>query len=389
MIRLNLLIMACLAGFLVLTPLGVHAQGLTEQRFARLARGINISHWFAQVYDKKGYTPEHFWSYVNDADFDLIQSLGFTHVRLSVEPKPLLDWDNPGELNADYLVDLDKAIDALLARNLAVIVDIHPHPDFNKKLANDPAHADAFVHFWSNLAEHLSQRDPEMVFLEVLNEPIMAGDKWLPLQERAVKAIRAAAPQHTIIANPPLWSGLNDLLKMTPLEDDNIVYNFHFYDPGLFTHQGANWGWVTWAHSAGTPYPITPESIADVLPRIEHEQTRKELEHAARQRWDAARIDAEIGRAAQWAAKHGVRLTCNEFGVYRQHADLDQRAQWLSDVVRACEKYNIGWAMWDYQGGFALVQRVDGMPVADRQTVEALGLKPAQGNTTNIQPGGS
>jgi len=351
-----------------------NAQGVSDERFARLARGINISHWFAQVYDAKGYTPAHFDTYVTGADFNLIRDLGFSHVRLSVEPKPMMDWDNPGELNAEYLAHLDRAIDALLARGLAVIVDIHPHPDFNNRLT-DPTHADAFVQFWSKLAGHLSRRDPDGLFLEVLNEPIVKQDVWIPLQQRAIRAIRQAAPDHTIIANPPAWSGISDLLKMTPVDDPNVVYNFHFYDPGLFTHQGANWGWVTWAHSAGTPYPITPESIADVLPRITHEQTRRELEHAASQRWDAARIDAKMAEAAAWARQYGVRVTCNEFGVYRQHADPQQRAQWLRDVVQACEKHGIGWAMWDYRGGFALVKHEAGRPVVDVLTAEALGLR--------------
>lgn len=382
-----ILILACplLIG---IAPGMARAERLTDQRFARLARGINLSHWFAQVYDPKGYTPAHFESFITGDDLDLIRDLGFSHVRLSVEPRPLMNWDAPGDLDAAYLGHLDKAIDAILARGLAVIVDIHAHGDFNKKLAHDPAHAEAFIGFWSKLAGHLSQRDPEHVFFEVLNEPIMGPDKWLPVQERAIAAIRAAAPDHTIIATGPEWSGINDLPKLKPVADRNVVYNFHFYDPGLFTHQGASWGWVTWKHSVGTPYPLTTAAIEDLLPRIVDEQTRKELAHAGRQHWDAGRIEAEIARAAAWASEHGVRITCNEFGVYRQHADPAQRAAWLRDVVAACEKHRIGWAMWDYRGGFALVNKQDGRSVPDPRTVEALGLGHANGDRTE-RVGGS
>lgn len=363
---------------LMMLPMAtLHAQqhGMTDARFQQLAKGINLSHWFGQVYDPKGYTPAHFDTFITAADIDLIRDLGFTHVRLSVEPKPMLDWDQPGELNADYIAHLDAALDMILARELAVIVDIHAHADFNTALANQPGRDDAFVHFWSKLAAHLSGRDPERVFLEVLNEPILGADKWHPLQARAIAAIRAAAPEHTIIATGHAWTGLNELLKLAPVADRNVVYNFHYYDPGLFTHQGANWGWVTWAHSKGTPYPLTSESIRDVLPTIEHEQTRKELAHAGTQNWDAQRIDQDMARAAAWANEHGVRITCNEFGVYRQFSDPNDRAQWIRDVRQACEKHGIGWAMWDYAGGFSLVSREKGRPMADPLTVEALGLK--------------
>jgi hypothetical protein len=33
---------------------------LAQQRAAHLRHGINLSEWFAQVYDPKGYTKEHF-----------------------------------------------------------------------------------------------------------------------------------------------------------------------------------------------------------------------------------------------------------------------------------------------------------------------------------------
>ena len=100
-----------------------------------------------------------------------------------------------------------------------------------------------------------------------------------------------------------------------------------------------------------------------------------DLEHQAKKGWDAARIDAEMARIAAWAKRHDVRLTCNEFGVYRQFADAEQRIQWIRDVRQACEKHGIGWAMWDYQGGFSLVKKQSGKPVADQGTAEALGLR--------------
>ena len=53
-------------------------------------------------------------------------------------------------------------------------------------------------------------------------------------------------------------------------------------------------------------------------------------------------------------AKHGVFLTCNEFGVYRRAPAAD-RARCLEDVRRALEKHDIGWAMWDYAGAFGVV----------------------------------
>jgi len=70
---------------------------------------------------------------------------------------------------------------------------------------------------------------------------------------------------------------------------------------------------------------------------------------------------------------------CNEFGVYRRAARPEDRAAWISDVRKALEKHGIGWAMWDYSGGFGVVTKPNGEPVPDEMTVKALGLTIPQG----------
>jgi len=40
-------------------------------RLAHIRRGINLSEWFAQVYDPKGYTKEHFETTITAADVAL------------------------------------------------------------------------------------------------------------------------------------------------------------------------------------------------------------------------------------------------------------------------------------------------------------------------------
>ena len=59
---------------------------LPASRMARLRHGINASSWFAQVYDSRGYTKEHFQNWTTAEDIALIKSMGFDHVRLSVNP---------------------------------------------------------------------------------------------------------------------------------------------------------------------------------------------------------------------------------------------------------------------------------------------------------------
>jgi hypothetical protein len=51
------------------------------------------------------------------------------------------------------------------------------------------------------------------------------------------------------------------------------------------------------------------------------------------------------------------------------------RARWLHDMRDTLEAHDIGWDMWDYQGGFALIVRINGHPRVDNPIATALGLK--------------
>jgi endoglucanase len=92
------------------------------------------------------------------------------------------------------------------------------------------------------------------------------------------------------------------------------------------------------------------------------------------EQWNGARITAEIQQVAAWAKKRNVRVTCNEFGVYRRVAPAIDRVRWIADVRNALEMYDIGWTMWDYAGDFGLVTKQSGQIVVDEPIVAALGL---------------
>ena len=50
---------------------------------------------------------------------------------------------------------------------------------------------------------------------------------------------------------------------------------------------------------------------------------------------------------------------------------MDARVRWYQDVCAVLEHNKIGWATWDYKGGFGLSK--DGQPVTP--VIRALGLR--------------
>lgn len=228
--------------------------------------------------------------------------------------------------------------------------------------------------------------DADRVFFEILNEPEGRDRyRWYGVEAKLAAAIREGAPEHTIIATGAHWSDDDDLVFLEPLRDANVIYAFHFYESHIFTHQGATWSANYWHELKGVPYPSTPENVQAAAAEVPDAVHRLAVIRYGLDRWNAERIDAEIGQVAAWAGHWGVPVICNEFGVYRKNAEPKDRVAWLSDVRTALEKRGIGWAIWDYHDGFGVVNTENGEPVPDEATVRALGLTVATHQSSDSQ----
>jgi aryl-phospho-beta-D-glucosidase BglC (GH1 family) len=345
---------------------------MAARRAQLLHRGVNASMWFAQARD---YSPNRLRSYTTAEDIALMHSMGFDHVRLSIDGDALLRDAPPNGLNAAFVADLDTAVNTMLKDGLRVIVDVHPSDPFKVQLRSNDDAITRFIALWSALAGHYAQTDPERVFFEVLNEPEFADtQQWNAVQTRAIAAIRQAAPHHTIIATAAHYSGLTDLLALEPVADPNVIYTFHDYEPFPFTHQGATWTTAAVRPLRGVPYPSSPENIAAAVSQEQSLVDQHWIDTYGLNRWDAARIRAELSFAGKWAALHHVPVYCGEFGVYQPYVDPAMRAAWLRDTRTALEDQGIGWAVWDYQGSFAVVTKTDGKAAPIPAIAEALGL---------------
>ncbi len=347
--------------------------GLAFTRAQHLRRGINLSMWYAQAND---YSAARLGSYINAQDFQLVHSLGFDHVRVSIDPEPLIGERQSGSLRADAMERLDATVRDLNALGLAVVLDIHPGQAWVKDVTGSADGTTRFFNFWHNFAHHYASSDPNLVFFEILNEPFdVDWYKWAGIQSRAVEVIRSQAPKHTIIATGAEWSKLDALVSNEPVRDDNVIYTFHMYEPFLFTHQGANWAPPKMIGLHGIPYPSSPEAVAPIQASVSDEKARLDLDRYGLEHWDAKRMAGEIGLAQEWARSRHVPLWCGEFGAYRDFALPAARAQWIADTRKAFEADGIGWAMWDYQGSFGIVTKSNGQTRVDDAVVQALGLK--------------
>lgn len=292
----------------------------------------------------------------------VLRDLGMTHVRLPVAAEYMLpSFSAPATLSS-AMDDLTRALDRLLGLGYHVSVDLHPDSDFRDMQRRDPERAHkALLVGWPSLALQLSRWPADRVSVELLNEPDTTDAIWRPFVETLAQAVRARLPRNAIIVGPAPYQRLDALTDWTPLADRNVIYACHYYDPMIFTHQGASWETGSpWARVAGVPFPSAKDDPA--LERLAVSAARNgdagaalELRQTAGRAWTPDAISAQFDAARAWSEKHSAPIIINEFGVLKWKARRADRLAWLAAVRSAAEAHGFGWAHWDYATSFGLL----------------------------------
>ena len=287
-----------------------HTPGGDAPPVPTLRRGLNLSHWFAQARSAHGYNQEHLTTYTTASDVALIRRLGFDHVRLSVDPALLFTPANVEIVQRDRLQELERAIRMIIDADLAVVIDMHPTPDFKKALGRDDGQVERFADFWRDLAGRFARLPVNRVVFEILNEPEFEDRyRWSGVQAKLLAGIRQAAPRHTAIVSGHRWASIEELLSLEPVRDANVIYNFHFYLPQIFTHQGAAWGRPFWRHLAAVPYPSSADNVAPVADGLSDDVSRLLVTRYGYEQWSGARIRAEFTRLPR-GRRSGMFASC-------------------------------------------------------------------------------
>jgi hypothetical protein len=128
--------------------------------------------------------------------------------------------------------------------------------------------------------------------------------------------------------------------------DDRIVYNFHCYEPLIFTHQKAYW----------VNHMPRDFEIAYPLPVGDYIKAGNDL--GMWQAGEAKPGDEELISPEYFAKMFKVAvdaaeavnapLYCGEYGVI-DLAPVPDTLRWLKDINAAFTKYGIGRAIWTYK----------------------------------------
>ncbi|GJM28353.1 MAG: hypothetical protein DHS20C17_09880 [Cyclobacteriaceae bacterium] len=331
-------------------------------------RGINLTNWYqvASPYQIQlgKYTLE---------DFTQIQSLGCDVIRLPINLHAMAGRAPDYILDPLFLDFLDQTVDMAEMLGIYLILDNHT---FDPAVGTDPNIGTILEKVWTQMAEHYQHRT-EFLIYEVLNEPHDISDQqWNSIQQGVVDAIRSVDDTHYIVIGPAGWNSFHNLDAMPVYAQEKLIYTFHFYDPFIFTHQGASWTDPSMAPLGQVPFPYD----ANNMPAFPGALTGTWLESAFNDypsTGTVTNVKSMIDIAVAFRNQRGVPIYCGEFGAYIPNSNQAERVVYYETVRSYLEEKDIPWTMWDYHGGFGIFREGgNGLFEHDLNTelLEALGF---------------
>jgi aryl-phospho-beta-D-glucosidase BglC (GH1 family) len=205
-----------------------------------------------------------------------------------------------------------------------------------QKLFSDETYIKKTEEIWAFIADRYANK--KHILFETLNEPVApTTEVWCEVRDRLCRAIRRHAPGITIITGSNMWNWPSKFSELTPVNDNNIVYSVHFYEPLLFTHQNAPW-------IDEPEIKIERTYPADYGPGF----TRKYDMVLSAGAWDRDRIIKEFEPVNAFREKYDVPVICNEFGVYTP-VELQAQLRWYTDLLSVLKEMGIGYSYWNYK----------------------------------------
>lgn len=203
-------------------------------------------------------------SHHNEKTYKELSEMGFNCVRFYIN-YGLFESDNaPYHYKKSGFKWLDKNIAWAKKYGMGIIINMHyPQGGYQSNgegmaLWNDKKNQDRLTALWKKIAERYAN-EPTVWGYGLINEPVVpmrdtmkeTYGQYNKLMQRLTAEIRSVSPYQAIfvegICSAVKPDGGREYDYFTPdhsfadIDDDNVVYEFHKYDPFYFTHQNTGW----------------------------------------------------------------------------------------------------------------------------------------------------
>ncbi|MBO4900300.1 MAG: cellulase family glycosylhydrolase [Lachnospiraceae bacterium] len=319
------------------------------KHFTGYMHGVNLGGWLSQC----DHTKERYETFITKKDIEIIKSWGLDHIRVPV------DYDLVEEKDGTYKEDgfgyIQRAVDWAGECGLNMVLDLHRTFGYSFDDAHNEsgffdneAYQERFYKLWEQFAGRFGKYSDRLCF-ELLNEVTSKDycERWNRILTECIRRVRVYAPDIKILVGGYYNNSIMALKDLCEPYDENIIYNFHCYEPLIFTHQGAYWI-NTMDPSFRMPFEVTyGEYLANMKAQLNMSSDEIESFDPA----DKMGIDyfeLYFKEAIRVAEERNVCLYCGEYGVI-ELADPADAYKWYDLITTCFDKYGIGRAAWTYK----------------------------------------
>ena len=263
----------------------------------------------------------------SEKHFGFLAEMGFNSVRFNINYAIFEDDENPYVYRDEGFEWLDKNIAWAKKYGIRLVLSMH-YPQGGcqstgegSALWTEPENMKRLTALWTEIAKRYAD-EPTILGYGLINEPNVAVentadaiDVYTAAVQGMVDSIREVNDTqiifvekiHTILTietGKKSWPDLNGRLNFPVIQDDNIVYEFHFYNPLDYTHQ--------WELEEVLSYPLKENGNT----------------------YDKLSIALDIKDYVDFAKKQNAPIYCGEFGVTIDcFKEGGNGLQWVSDSL--------------------------------------------------------
>ncbi len=210
-----------------------------------------------------------------------LSEMGFNSVRFYINYGLFESDENPYVYNEDGFEWLDKNIEQASECGIKLLLNMHyPQGGYQSQgngmeLWTERENQKRLTALWTEIAKRYAD-NVNILGYGIVNEPVLplvtteadCLELWQSVAQEITDSIRTVDTNHPVFVErmcavkntdtgQSKWENFNNENNYVKIDDDNIVYEFHYYDPHMYTHQD-----FSWAGTSGYDYTYPDESLA-------------------------------------------------------------------------------------------------------------------------------
>lgn len=286
----------------------------------------------------------------SEIDYERLKNMGMNVVRFYINCGALEEDIPPYKNKAEGWEWLDQNIAWAKKHGIYLILNLHIVPRAFQSMGdgdamwNTSVFQEKITSFWKKIASKYKD-EPQIAGYGLLNEPVPTESvsQWETFAQHIIGEIRQVDKKHIVFVerarevkgNPEADSNLNFPL----VKDDNLVYEFHTFQPYDYTHQLLEWAGL------GNEGNYPDENNIQYINELHGVNNANQTPYKR----DKTYLKAVLGQLVAWGNKQNVPMYMGEFGTcIPSFKDGKGGLTWVKDMLEIAHENGLSYTYHAY-----------------------------------------